>query len=715
MPTLQAYCDGCSATSVVPPEELLDFEVRCAACGEGTLVIRWSGPPPAPPPRQSGSLARGHVPLAAPSSSGAFARTAPPPPPRLSTGALGGKVKQPTGALGGLVSAPAPPRPAAGPPLPGEDEEDTSAAPEPPPARATLPEPLPGEDDPLDPFEAAAQKLDRSVTVAMRRARRHAAAALDRPTSAALERPTAGLGSSIEQRPTRAMPPMPPGRGAGELEGVAAEAPPLPAWDGGDTSRVIHLAQSDPTPLAADPVSLEVPAARTPAGEASQRALEGAVEVVQVDGTRGTGSRTYDRAEAAALAGATLGGAAPSGAELGGGTPAPAGLRIEDSDWLALIDELTEEQESHDGPSRVFIRLPEDAAPTDATNQEQVARFQATMRRLEEGGVGPLGSVARAEPHTPSAAQPRGLQDPETRPWEDTGKSPPRGAEDPDTRPWEDTGKSPPRGAEDPDTRPWESKAKSGDDTTYDAPALDGAGHSTQPPTVRAEPVTPESSGRMVKEFPHHDLDPALVCARDAASPRADAFRQLYQRIFHSGRDPAPRVVLITSPGPGAGKTTVASNLAIVAARIPGRGAVLVDADPRGRGVLRYFGVRRRAEGLLETLQTGEEPRNRMLQFNLGTLDVMPLGIKGSDAPELIASDRLMGDTLERLRGAYPNSVVLIDGSSALQAADPLALARLTDGAVVVVRAGHTAREDVRRTIDLLGPERVLGLVFNDA
>lgn len=176
---------------------------------------------------------------------------------------------------------------------------------------------------------------------------------------------------------------------------------------------------------------------------------------------------------------------------------------------------------------------------------------------------------------------------------------------------------------------------------------------------------------------------------------------------------------MVTSARPGDGKTTVAANLAVAAAgRLPGRSAVLVDADPRGRGVLHSFGVRTRHDGLLEALRTRSvgvpDPRDFVLQFSLGALDVIPLGIPSSDAVELLESDRMVA-FLGRLRDAYPGAAIIVDASSVLHAADPLVLARGVDGVVLVVRADRTPRDEVRRAIEVLGSKRVLGLVLNDS
>jgi Mrp family chromosome partitioning ATPase len=142
---------------------------------------------------------------------------------------------------------------------------------------------------------------------------------------------------------------------------------------------------------------------------------------------------------------------------------------------------------------------------------------------------------------------------------------------------------------------------------------------------------------------------------------------------------------------------------------------VLVDADPRGKGILAAFGERSPMEGLLEALETGAEPHKYVVQFPLGEMDVVPLGIRGSNAAELIASDH-MGDFVRGLRTAYGDWAIIIDGSSVLKSgADPLTLAQLVDGVVLVVRAGQANEEEVSRVTEMIGRDRLLGVVLNDA
>lgn len=546
---------------------------------------------------------------------------------------------------------------------------------------------LPTKADTEDPYALAAQALDSSVAAPPpSRSGMTSRHVTSRRTTQAI---TAYSEDDLTP-PAPALVTSLSGSSVTLLPGTPSEDPPLPSWD--DTAK---LRQPPPTP----------------AGD-----LEGLVEVFEVPagGTAGRGSRTYEREEVLAhtSAGAEAPEALPApvaappappattaaferGATTRVGRPTGALFGDQDLDWLALIDDNLPESDAPDGDSkpRVMIRLPETAAPTDAADSEQVKQFEQAIRNLEAGGPGAIDSLLAgtgALSDTRNARRFRG-ESTQSLAGAPAATQPHKKKPEEDTKSWE----------VDPEKSP--------------LPARPPSGRNEQAKPARR----PGSGPKTVDSFRHEDLDPALVCARDASSPDSDRFRQLVQRIFHPNEGTPPRIVMVTSPRPGDGTTTVAANLAIAAAgRLPGRGAVLVDADPRGRGLLRSFGVLTRTEGLLEALRGGEgvsqEPRDYVLQFSLGALDVVPLGIPGSDAAELLASER-MGTFLSRLKDAYPNAVIIVDASAVLHAADPLVLARSVDGVVLVARADRTAREDVRRAMEMLGPRRVLGLVLNDA
>lgn len=78
----------------------------------------------------------------------------------------------------------------------------------------------------------------------------------------------------------------------------------------------------------------------------------------------------------------------------------------------------------------------------------------------------------------------------------------------------------------------------------------------------------------------------------------------------------------------------------------------------------------------------------------------------------LLGSPR-MKSLVEELKGRYPERYVFLDAPPLLAGADALALIPLVDYVLVVVQAGRTPVNDVKKAVGLIPEEKVLGLVLN--
>jgi capsular exopolysaccharide synthesis family protein len=710
-----------------------------------------------------------------------------------------------------------PPKVAA-PPAPADAESPSAAI-----RRATIRATAPPWDEDAKKLHDTAKSIDIKMDESGRSTIRSSAAPLP-----VLDPGDDDVPSIEDEAPVGLLPPATPRSPAPKTTTIRAPLPPLPNWDGGDTMWVKELARKEvgtrqdtapipfgetmaiemrTAPRPAEPPLPEEPKALDEAPAPKEPRLDdplASMEVVQTIGTRGTGSRTYERdlvaelpaspkpkAHAPAKSGtdpdrptarrdaprdpgretsefpsplpasaatpsatvedieltevAATADAAPTDAayadhpsassdefeEVTRPEPTPIAQpeqgRGEDLDWYALINEALPEMPAspEDDASRVIIRLPEEMAPKSDADAEQVRTLQAKLEA--RGRPSSLDSGEHSlHDRTPTQELLEAAEAAKLATLAAGDSMPGPGA--PTSRHRKPKKSDSESGDEATSATETVSEVKAQDDTTLsfdtNQDLAEKTGPVTSPETVDDERPTefaPRSRqtsrskprpGVVIESFTRDDLDPGLVCARDAGSSEADHFRQLYQTIFHSKNGDSPKAILVTSAARGEGKTTVAANLAVVAARMPGRGALLIEADPRGGSLLRYFGVRVRAEGLLEALGSSGDPGRFIMQFKLGTLDVLPLGVPGSDATELLTSDR-MGELVNGLRARYSDASVIIDGSSVLNAPDPLVIARHVDGVVLVVRAGETPREQVARARALLG-DRIIGVVLND-
>jgi receptor protein-tyrosine kinase len=176
-----------------------------------------------------------------------------------------------------------------------------------------------------------------------------------------------------------------------------------------------------------------------------------------------------------------------------------------------------------------------------------------------------------------------------------------------------------------------------------------------------------------------------------------------------------PQVIVITSPCPGDGKTTVACNLSIAVAEI-GRKVLLIEGDLRRPRLNSVFGVGNnwglsdvlRGDGALENVSVSHLVR----ETEVAGLFLLPGGSCGVTPSNLFYSPR-MATLLKRLRGEF--DMILIDAPPMIHLADARVLGHLSDGVVLVIRAGETTTESALSACQRFAEDgtRVLGTILN--
>jgi capsular exopolysaccharide synthesis family protein len=180
-------------------------------------------------------------------------------------------------------------------------------------------------------------------------------------------------------------------------------------------------------------------------------------------------------------------------------------------------------------------------------------------------------------------------------------------------------------------------------------------------------------------------------------SPEAEALRGLQTSVKLSRPGHPLQALLIVSPFPGEGKTTLATNLALALAQQAR--TCLLDADLRKSGVAEILGLpndKGLSELLSGTLQLEEV---QLAIADSPNLTIITTGAAVANPGMLITSDR-MAELLKTLRTMYDH--VVIDSPPILPFADGRALSPLVDGVVLVGRSGSTTREAMARSVELL-------------
>jgi capsular exopolysaccharide synthesis family protein len=235
-------------------------------------------------------------------------------------------------------------------------------------------------------------------------------------------------------------------------------------------------------------------------------------------------------------------------------------------------------------------------------------------------------------------------------------------------------------------------------------------------PIARHVDTAHESAFSMLLEPPESGVEPGvvddhLVSVLEPTSVAAEQYRSVRLAVENFRRERGTRLVAVSSAGRGDGKTMTAINLAGALAQAPDARVVLVEADLRHPSVARALGLHG-GPGLSSFLldpgvdveQAIERPRG------LG-FAVVVAGAASSMPYELLTSPRLSA-LFAALRQQF--DYVVVDTPPALPFPDVGILRNLVDGMLVVVRANRTPREQVRETLETIGAQRVLGVIFND-
>jgi capsular exopolysaccharide synthesis family protein len=205
-----------------------------------------------------------------------------------------------------------------------------------------------------------------------------------------------------------------------------------------------------------------------------------------------------------------------------------------------------------------------------------------------------------------------------------------------------------------------------------------------------------------------------LLIYADSRSSLAEAYRQLRTSILLSTAGHAPKSLLITSSLPSEGKTTTATNTAISLAQTGAR-VLIIDADMRRPRLHSVFNIEN-GDGLSTILSTEltETEILKVIKQDEGTkLNLLTSGPIPPNPAELIGSEQ-MANLLKLLSQHFTH--VVVDSPPITSFTDGVLIASMVDGVILVVHAGKSSRQVVRRARQLLQDvgAKIFGVVLNN-
>lgn len=211
--------------------------------------------------------------------------------------------------------------------------------------------------------------------------------------------------------------------------------------------------------------------------------------------------------------------------------------------------------------------------------------------------------------------------------------------------------------------------------------------------------------------YDSNNIDRNLIVHLQPDSFEAEQFKILRTNLLFPSSGKSPRSIMVTSAVPGEGKSFVAANLAISIAQSIQEYVLLIDCDIRRPCVHKRFGFGD-IPGLSDHLTNGASISSLILKTQVKKLSIIPGGRPPHNPSELLSS-RHMSKLLEEVTERYSDRYIVIDSPPPKLTAESAAISRQVDGVILVIEYGSTPRKMVSDLIEIIGKEKIIGVIFN--
>ncbi|WP_410537522.1 polysaccharide biosynthesis tyrosine autokinase [Staphylococcus aureus] len=202
----------------------------------------------------------------------------------------------------------------------------------------------------------------------------------------------------------------------------------------------------------------------------------------------------------------------------------------------------------------------------------------------------------------------------------------------------------------------------------------------------------------------------SLIVHEQPKSPISEKFRGIRSNIMFANPDSAVQSIVITSEAPGAGKSTIAANLAVAYAQA-GYKTLIVDGDMR-KPTQHYIFNLPNNEGLSSLLLNWSTYQDSIISTEIQDLDVLTSGPIPPNPSELITS-RAFANLYDTLLMNY--NYVIIDTPPVNTVTDAQLFSKFTGNVVYVVNSENNNKDEVKKGKELIEATgaKLLGVVLN--
>lgn len=205
------------------------------------------------------------------------------------------------------------------------------------------------------------------------------------------------------------------------------------------------------------------------------------------------------------------------------------------------------------------------------------------------------------------------------------------------------------------------------------------------------------------KQLALMDSKDTMICER---------YRILYTRLEQISAKKSMKSFAVTSAIKGEGKTVTSLNLAWLMANEFGRKVLLIESDFRSPSISSSYISMGRLSGLVDVIKGDADIRSAISRYEDTNLYLLPARTNVKNSSMLIDSQG-MRNVLDRAKSDF--DYVIVDSPPILPLVDMNILSRIVDGLLLVVKAGSTPKDLVRKAINSLPSRNVAGVILNGA
>lgn len=189
-------------------------------------------------------------------------------------------------------------------------------------------------------------------------------------------------------------------------------------------------------------------------------------------------------------------------------------------------------------------------------------------------------------------------------------------------------------------------------------------------------------------------------------------FRRLLHNITRPVKGVSKRSFLVTSAMLSEGKSTVSSYLAVTAASYKKRKTILIDADLRRPTIHKIFDLPLEP-GVTDIIDGTVKAEDAFKSTKIPDLWILTAGTLKHNPTELFESDKVI-EAIEKVKFYF--DLVFVDCAPIIPVSDPVVLGPNMDGLLLVVKAGSTQKEVIKRAADIISKTdaNIVGVVLNN-